>query len=359
MTKNLSVAIVGASGNAGGELCRLLLTHPRIEEIWPIARTSRPFDEVHPNLRGAGLEFVPWTLLEAVATDADVVFFCLPPGESMKLIPGLVDTGRVLVDLGPDFRFPSTHQYTATYGGEHEAEQVARSAVYGLTELNRSAISRSHLTANPGCYASIATLAIAPLMREKMVANEVIHVAAVNGTSGGTKVEHLAASNSLMSYSLKGHRHVPEIEAQGSSLLETNYKVSLSTAHGDFARGLHLQATVPLREQYRGLKRADFLDLFVSEYGDGLQGDFFIRINSVPGHADSISKDYEIFPRVKQVLGSNMCHIGLDVDERLGLLKLVAVADNLGKGAAGSAIQNMNLMCNLNETTGLAFYGTC
>lgn len=358
----LTAAVFGAAGFTGGETCRLLLGHPGVGRIVPTSRGTEAFERLHPNLAGSGLEFEDPETLAAAPGGLDVAFLCLPAGEAMELAPALLAAGVAVVDLGPDFRFATADAYRDAYGREHTARELLGEAVPGVSELHRERIRSARLVANPGCYVIAATLATAPLLRSEVArAAGPVHVAAVNGTSGAggsprREVMHAAAFGSMLPYNLEGHRHGPEMEDRLAEQAGDAVTVSLSTAHGDFARGIQLGATVAV-DPVAVPSREELLDLYLDFFGAGHEGEFFVQVNDLERRGGPTDKDYSIYPSVREVLGSNFCHLGLDVDADRGLVKLVATIDNLGKGAAGSALQNMNLMLGLDERDGLRHYG--
>ncbi len=232
-------------------------------------------------------------------------------------------------------------------------------ARYGVTELNRDEIAVARLVANPGCYANTAILALAPLLRAGLARPDVpIGIHAVNGTTGaGTTpkkaIMHAEVSGAMLSYSLEGHRHGPELEAFFATLTGTPVEVDLDTAHGNFARGIHLRADVHLTAEH---SRDELLERYTEAYGEGHKGEYFVLVNTVPKRGALNEKRYEIYPNLNNVVGSNFCHLGLDVGRGGSVARIVAVTDNLVKGAAGSAIQNMNVALGIDERTGLTAY---
>ncbi|MFD7164778.1 N-acetyl-gamma-glutamyl-phosphate reductase [Streptomyces violascens] len=363
-TTGIRAAVIGGTGYAGGEMCRLLLNHPAVTEIVPTSRGDEPFERIHPNLLGTGLEFTDAQTLTAQADGFDVVFLCTPSGEAMRLAPRLLAAGTRVVDLSADFRFPGQKAYESAYGKPHTAPQLLPEAVYGVTEFHRDRIASSRLIANPGCYVITALLGLDPLLRSDLAdPHAPLHIAAVNGTTGAgvkprTEILHAEVFGSMLPYSLQGHRHAPELEHHLATSASRPVTVDLSTAHGNFARGIYVQASVRIREERRGqVSRELLLDHYRERYGAGADGEFFVRVNDQDMAGGLTDKDYRRYPSLAGVTGSNFCHIGLDYDVRRGIAKVVAVTDNLGKGAAGSAVQNMNVMLGLDETTGLRGYG--
>ncbi|WP_049564764.1 N-acetyl-gamma-glutamyl-phosphate reductase [Streptomyces sp. SBT349] len=364
MSNGMRAAIIGGTGYTGGELCRLLLGHPAVAEVLPTSRGAESFERVHPNLLGSGLRFHDVDEVTAAAGDLDVAFLCTPSGEAMRRAPGLLAAGARVIDLSADFRFADPAAYELAYGRPHTAPDLLPEAVYGVTEFHRKLLPGARLVANPGCYVITALLALEPLLSAGLADPAApLHIAAVNGTTGAgvtprTEILHAEAFGAMLPYSLQGHRHAPELEERLSGFAGRPVTVDLSTAHGPFARGIHLQASVWIREELRaGLSRERLLTRYTDRYGAGADGEFFVRINTETRLGGLTDKDYRRYPNPTSVTGSNFCHIGVDYDARRGVAKVVSVTDNLVKGAAGSAVQNMNVMLGLDETAGLRGYG--
>lgn len=364
MNKSLNIGIVGASGNTGGELCRLLLGHANVQEIIAATRTEQSLRQIHPNLSGSGLRFCGHEALLQRAKEGgvDVVFLCSPAGEAMTMAQIFLDANARVIDLGPDFRFAEASQYELTYGKPHRFPNLLHEAVYGLTEWNRAAIRRARLVANPGCFAITCLLSLAPCFeQELLVRGKAIYVSAVNGTTGASvkavrETHHAFAANGILSYSMEGHRHGPEIEAQLKQRWAWNPTVILSTSHGPFPRGIQVVISGE-SSAGRKLSREKLVETYVQYYGKGSEGEHFVVINDLERQGAKNDKEYYLYPNVARLAGSNFCQIGLDYDKDTNHIKIVGAIDNLGKGAAGSAIQNMNVMFGLEETTGLQAYG--
>lgn len=364
MKNGIRVAVIGGTGYTGGEVCRLLLGHPQVTDIFPTSRGEYSFDRVHPNLLGSGLRFYDADEITDADGDLDVVFLCTPSGEAMSRVPGLLKSGARVIDLSADFRFTEADVYRAAYGIEHTAPHLLPESVYGVTEIYRNLLPEARLVANPGCYVITALLGLEPLLSAGFADTTApLHIAAVNGTTGAgvkprTEIMHAEVFGSMLPYSLQGHRHAPELEDRLSQLTDGLVTVDLSTAHGPFARGIYIQASIPIREELRGdVTRELLLARYVERYGEGSDGEFFVRVNAEPQLGGLTDKDYRRYPGVAGVLGSNFCHIGLDYDAQRGIAKVISVTDNLVKGAAGSAVQNMNVMLGYDETIGLSAYG--
>lgn len=352
---SLHAAVIGAGGHSGGELCRLLLGHPDVDRISPTSRGSADFERVHSNLAGSGLRFTSPDRLG----DVDVAFLCTPPGEALRCAAALLDRGARVIDLSPDFRFPDPDVYELVYGQPHTKRGLLATAACGIPELHRPAIAAARLIANPGCYVITAALALAPLLERGAVdLSDPLHLHSINGTSGAgsrprPELLHASVAGSMLPYSLDGHRHGPELEVRLGEVSGVEVAVSLTTAHGDFARGIHFQASIPL---VLDLNRDEMLEIYRERYGSGHDGEHFVLLNDHARTAAGIEKEYDIYPRLRDVVGSNFCRIGVDRDRRSMMARVVGVTDNLGKGAAGAALQNMNVMLGLDETSGLRSY---
>jgi N-acetyl-gamma-glutamyl-phosphate reductase common form len=248
--------------------------------------------------------------------------------------------------------------YRQVYGMEHTDPGLLAEARYRVTELNRGEIATARLVANPGCYANTAILALAPLLRAGLSLDVPIGIHAVNGTTGAGNtpkkaIMHAEVSGAMLSYSVEGQRHGPELEVFLATLAGRPVTIDFDTAHGNFSRGIHLRADVRLTAEH---SRDDLLALYTEAYGDGHDGEHFVLVNTLPKRGALNEKQYEIYPNLTHVVGSNFCHLGLDVGRGGSIARIVAVTDNLVKGAAGSAIQNMNVTLGIDERTGLTAY---
>ncbi|MEZ5077271.1 MAG: N-acetyl-gamma-glutamyl-phosphate reductase [Solirubrobacterales bacterium] len=361
--EGLAVGVVGASGYSGGELCRLLLGHPQVSVVYPSSRQAGVLEHIHPNLAGCGLELRSVEQLLDEVERLDVLFICAPAGEAMHLVPEVLEKGVRVIDLGADFRFADAGLYERTYGQAHACPELLAEAVHGITELNREQIREARLIANPGCYVISIVLAISPLIGAGLLEpGRTIHASAVNGSTGAGRtprgaVMHAEMFGSMLPYSMEGHRHGPEIEARlGDQGLVAD--VCLATAHGNFARGIYATASlVPPGARGDELSRESLTEVLVDFYGRGHEGEHFVIVKEQSAGGGLNEKSYELYPSVGSVTGSNFCHLGIDYDRRTGTVKAMSVIDNLGKGAAGSAVQNMNVMLGLAETAGIGQYG--
>jgi N-acetyl-gamma-glutamyl-phosphate reductase common form len=362
--KDIAVAVIGASGHAGGELCRLLLQHERVGRVVVSSRSTVPFELVHPNLAGSGYEFVAFDAVAAAAGSFDVVFFCTPAGQAMTQVGIFLDADCRVIDLSPDFRFPDPAAYKAVYGADHSSPELLGRAVYGATEIYRDQIRAARLIANPGCYALSCLLGLLPSIRAGVLdLSTDIHVSATNGTTGASSTpsrdtSHASVANGMLPYSLDGHRHEPELEHYLSLLAGDQVTLIMNTFHGPFPRGIQTVITSKPSDSYaKPLSRRALTDLYLEQYGVGTSGEYFVIVNSHERQGVRNDKEYHLYPNVARLAGSNFCHIGLDYDSGHSRVKIVSAIDNLGKGAAGSAIQNMNVMFEFRENTGLTVFG--
>ena len=336
----IRTAILGASGYTGAELVRLLARHPHFELVLLTAdrHAGKPLGAVFPHLGGLGLpdlcriEDTRWDTIEAV-------FCALPHGTTQDVIAGLPRHLKI-VDLSADFRLADVGAYAEWYGQAHRAPALQAEAVYGLTELKREAVRGARLVANPGCYCTTAQLPLVPLVAERLVDVGDIIVDAKSGVSGAGRGAQEATlfsevSEGIHAYGIAHHRHMPEIE-QG-----------LAEAAGE---PVTITFTPHLMPMNRGILATIYVRLANGAGADDLRGALTARYAGEP--FVRVLPDGGV-PATRHVRGSNHCLIGVFADRVPGRAIVVAVLDNLVKGASGQAIQNMNLMCAVAETAGL------
>ena len=337
----MKTAVIGASGYAGGELLRLLAIHPHFEVTVVSAHSNagEQVTAVHPQLQSyAGRQFV--TVDSIDFSQVELVFLALPHGESAALIAKIPEQVKI-VDLGADYRLEDPVQWQKYYGGKH-----AGAWVYGLPELatgQREAIKKESKVANPGCYATSIALGIAPAVGAIDVSD--IVVVAASGTTGAgrsAKINLIASEimGSLTSYKFGGvHQHTPEIEQALSAVAQTEAKISFTPILAPMPRGILSTITAKLTQP---LTTQQAHELYAKHYAD----EFFVDLLPLGQ-----------MPKTSAVTGSNKVQVQVAVDEHTNRLVVSVAIDNLGKGAAGQAIQNANLICGLSEVSGLALDG--
>ena len=341
--RSARVAVLGASGYTGGELLRLLAGHPDAEVVAVGAseRAGRAVGDVHPHLAALG-DLVLEELGPDVADRCDVAFLALPHGTSAAIAPDLLARGARVVDLAGDFRLPAD-EYPAWYGFEHPSPAWLDKAVYGLPELFRADIPGAQLVANPGCFPTAVALALAPAARGGMLGAPVI-VDAKTGVSGAgakptTTVHYAHTEGSVRPYRVGSHQHTPEIERALSAAGGGDVRVTFVPHLVPAVRGVLVTCYAPFTD---GATAGDVDRAIHEAYDD----EPFVRV-----------LDDGVMPDPKRVTGTNVCEIGVGMDARTGTAIVAAAVDNLVKGAAGQAIQNMNLLCGFDETTALPTLG--
>lgn len=343
----IRVSIVGATGYTGGELLRYLIRHPDITLAHLTSESSagKPIHAIHKFLKGHCSHVLEKFSPAVVAKDSDVVFLGLPHGAAAKTAAALVGKGTRVIDLSADFRLEKSAVYAKWYGA-HPVPTLLKQAVYGLPERYRERIRDAKLVANPGCYATTSILAGLPLANAGLLGKGAIIVDAKSGVSGaGRKLEstylYAEANESMMAYGLKGHRHHPEIFQEWSKAARGAKRKAPAN---DFIFVPHL---APMSRGILATLYAPLAKKMTAEALREVYVSYYMREPFV-----SILGAYES-PEVKAVQYTNNCQIGVAVDSTGRHAIIMAVLDNLVKGASGQAIQNMNLMFGFKETTGL------
>ena len=337
-----NVAVAGASGYTGAELLRLLVHHPAVQVVAATSETytGKPVTAALPGLAGfVDLSFEPLDP-KGLASVAEIVFLALPHTASAAPAATLLEAGCRVIDLSADFRLKDPGIYEEWYQATHPVPHLLQEGVYGLPELYREAIRQARLVAVPGCYPTGALLGLQPLVRAGRIALDSIIVSAASGISGAGRKLDLAlhfseANENFKAYAVTSHRHTPEIEQELSRLAGRAVVVSFTPHLVPMTRGI-------LSTIYANLTSPTAVETLHEIFHQAYKGDPFLRILP-PG----------TFPETKQVWGSNYCDIGIAVDSRTGRAIVITALDNLVKGAAGQAIQAMNLMTGLEETLGL------
>ncbi len=337
----VKISIAGASGYTGLELIRLLAAHPSAELMVLTSETfqGRNVAEVFPSLRGiVDLKLRP--LDDDVAKDCDVLFLALPHTAAMSKLPDYFRRDCKIIDLSADYRLKDPAAYAEWYAVTHTHPELLAQAVYGLPELHRDAIRSARFIANPGCYPTSVILALAPLFKTDWADLNSIIADSKSGVSGAGRKPSLAThygevNEGVRPYHLASHRHTPEMEQELSALAGEPVRVTFSPHLIPMTRGM-------LSTVYINLNEAITAEKLVAHYRNFYKDESFIRVLNPGEFADS-----------HHVLSSNFCDIGLTVDSRSQRLIITSALDNLIKGAAGQAIQNMNIMLGINEKTGL------
>lgn len=337
----LKVAVVGASGYTGVELLRLLVGHPEIDICCVTSRQheGQPISQAFPSLTGF-CDLVCESLdVAAIAERADLVFTALPHKSAMEVIPDFLSAGCKVVDLSADYRLTDQAVYEQWYQ-EHSSPELLQEAVYGLPELFRSEIGDARLVANPGCYPTSVALGLAPLLKNDLIDPTTLIVDSKSGASGAGRSAkqgslYCEVNEGFKAYGVASHRHTPEIEQTLSRLAGAAVQVNFTPHLLPINRGILSTMYASLRTSQ---STTELIELYRQTYAD----ESFVRV--MPGGG---------LPDVAFVRGTNFCDIGLVSDERTGRVIVVSAIDNLVKGAAGQAVQNMNLLCGFNETLGL------
>lgn len=338
----IRTGIVGASGYTGAELARLLFGHPQVELVVATSRqyAGQPLAKVFPHLQGRVDLVCEMPDMDRLVEKADLFFTAVPHKTAMEIVPSLLDAGKKVVDLSADFRIRETAVYEAWYQ-QHSASHLLDQAVYGLPELYRDKIAESRLVANPGCYPTSIILGLAPLLQNGLILPESVIIDSKSGASGAgrsalTGSLFCEVNDGFKAYKVgRAHRHTPEIEQELSLLAKKQVNVTFTPHLLPLSRGILSTIYASLRP---GVKTETLLELYQGHYAN----EPFIRVLE-PG----------CFPTTQHVRGSNFCDIGLAVDEKTGRVILMSAIDNIVKGASGQAIQNMNILCGLQEDAGL------
>ncbi len=364
--KKINTAIIGASGYTGSEICRILLEHKHINKIIPISREIKNFNQTHPNLVASRLKYSTLKNFLRNSKDVHCVFLCTKSSDSFNLAKKLLKNDIKIIDLSSAFRFESLSRFKKAYGQNKKKSTILKKKkiAYGLSEFNRKKIINADLIANPGCYAMTAVLSLIPILNKSIVdPNQKININAINGTTGAgnnpkKEVSHANATEDMLAYNADGHRHAPEIEEKLQIYSKKNFLIDLNTSHGNFRRGIHMRISLDVKKKFiKKLNREKLIKIYKEFYKNDNIDFQFVQILDIKKKLKKNEKEYSLYPSIKNVIGTNNCLIGLDYDRSLGVIKIISTSDNLIKGAAGSAVQNMNLLFGLNENTALTKYG--
>jgi N-acetyl-gamma-glutamyl-phosphate reductase len=339
----MRIAVIGATGYTGLETVRLLAQHPEMELTYVTSdsQAGAELTEVYPHLRGIVTQTLSPVDAEAIADVADVAMVALPSGISTKLVPGLLEAGLRVIDLAGDHRLPSD-VYQQWYGKQPPSDHILQEAVYGLPEFYAEQIEQARLIANPGCYPTATLLSLLPLMKWESIDPSTIVVDAKSGVTGAGKGLSLGShfvevNENFKAYKVGQHQHIPEVE---QILTRENRNgepvvISFTTHLVPMNRGIMVTCYAKLTGAYT---TEELVEKYAAFYRDAP----FVRVHGVGS-----------MPQTRDVTASNFCDIGLRVDPRTQRVTVIGVIDNLVKGAAGQAVQNLNLFAGLPQTTGL------
>jgi len=337
------VGLVGGTGYTGVELLRILAQHPEVEVSVVTSRSEAgmPVSEMFPNLRG--FVDIPFTEPDAGTLSAcDLVFFATPNGTAMKMVPELLQAGARVVDLAADFRLKDPAEWEQWYGMPHACPDLLQEAVYGLPELNRERVKSARLVANPGCYPTAVSLGFLPLIEQRLIDTDTLVADTKSGTSGAGRKANVGTlmgecGESFKAYTVPGHRHLPEIRQTIGTVLGERPGLTFVPHLVPMIRGIN--ATLYGRLQKDG---GDLQAIYEDYYRD----EYFVDVMPAGSH-----------PETRSVRGVNFCRIAVHRPQDGDTVVVLSVIDNLVKGAAGQAVQNMNLMLGLDESLGLQSVG--
>ncbi len=337
----IKAGIINVTGYIGAELARLLYQHPQVELGTVTGRSAagQKLGDVLPFLNDIDL-----SIKSELDSNIDIAFSAMPHKSSVDVVPPLLEQNIKVIDVSADFRLKDTREYPKWYEFTHPSPELLKEAVYGLPELHREEIASARLIANPGCYSTAAILALAPVVKEGLVYPDII-IDSKSGVSGAGRALSLTThyseiNENTYAYSFEGHRHLPEIE-QELAMLNSELALAITFLPHlvPMTRGILSSCYARLRDDKLAINakaREELNQLYHEFYKDAP----FIRVTSKP-------------PQTKHAWGNNLCFIYPTVDLKTGRLIVISCLDNLIKGGAGQAVQNMNLMFNLPETTGL------
>lgn len=338
----IKAGIMGSTGYAGGELARLLLQREDVEIRWYGSKSyvNQNYADVYQNMFQIVDDVCMDDNMKALAKEVDVIFTATPQGFCASLMEEEILSQTKVIDLSADYRIKDVSTYEAWYKIEHQTPQYIKEAVYGLPEINREDIKKARLVANPGCYPTCSTLSIYPLVKEGMIDPNTIIIDAKSGTSGagrGAKVDNLycEVNENIKAYGVGVHRHTPEIEEQLSYAAGKPVTISFTPHLVPMNRGILITAYASLLKKYSYEEIKAAYDKYYSQ-------EYFVRV---------LEKD--VVPQTKWVEGSNFVDVNFKIDPRTNRVVMMGAMDNLVKGAAGQAVQNMNLLFGLPEQKGL------
>lgn len=341
----INVSIIGGTGYVAAELIRILLKHPyvNIKYVMSSSNANTDISETYKHFKKK-INLSYTELNYDLLKDSDVIFCCLPHGISQDIVYNLHHMNKLVIDLSADYRYKDINIYNEWYGS-HKYPDLFKEAVYGLPELYRNQIKKSKIIGNPGCYTTCSILSLAPLLKNKMIEKNNIIIDAKSGVSGAGRKSDFNFSfcetdENFKAYSIASHRHTSEIEQEYSILYGNDIKITFTPHLLPIKRGILCTIYANL------VNKSIAIDAIREIYLTFYENEYFVRIYN-KGE----------FPEIKYVTGSNFIDIGFAIDKRTNRIIIVSAIDNLIKGAAGQAVQNMNILLNLDEKTGLDFTG--
>ena len=345
----IKAGIIGATGYAGGELVRLLYSHRDVEIGWLYSKSyeGKRYSSIYKNMKNLIYQDLKGGDVSALADKVDVIFTATPQGYLSGILTEEILSKCKVIDLSADYRIKDVKTYEAWYGIKHKTPQFIPEAVYGLCEINRSAIRKARLVANPGCYPTCSFLSIYPAVKYGFIDPQTIIIDAKSGTSGagrGAKTANLycEVNENIKAYGLVNHRHTPEIEEQLSYIAGEPVTLQFSPHLVPMNRGILVTAYASLKKKADGTYPT--AEEIHAAYADTYRRETFVR---------KLSEG--TYPETRFVEASNFVDVNIMVDARTHRLLMLGAMDNLVKGAAGQAVQNMNLMFGFEETEGLLF----
>lgn len=338
----IKAAIIGATGYVGQELFRILYSHPNVEvtKVTSVSYTGKKYSDVYKNFNGITELECSECDIEKIAEECDVIFIALPHGIASKTVTKSVLDKCKVIDIGADFRIKDKNIYEKWYGVEHFGEEVLKEAVYGLCEIHGEEVKKARLVANPGCYTTCSILSLYPLVKEGLIDTDTIVIDAKSGVTGAGRKPDLGTSycecnESIKAYKVVSHRHTPEIEQELSIAAGKDINLIFTPHLTPMNRGILATCYAKLSGEtdYKKLEKA---------YDKYYSNKKYIRLLKAGN-----------FPETNKVKGSEYVDIGFAIDERTNSVIVIGAIDNLVKGAAGQAVQNMNLMFGFDESTSL------
>jgi len=350
MKEKINIGIIGGSGYTGLELVKILKNHKYSNISFLTSRTykNKSVDEVFPSMQDHDENSLVFkeTALKTDYENIDLLYLCLPPHSSMEHIKNNISNKSLkIIDIGSDFRINDPDSYKIWYGKDHIVPELLKDFVYGLPEISRDLIKKSSYVANPGCYPTSVLLGLAPLLKSGQKLNN-ISIDSKSGVSGaGRKLAEAylfgSLDNNFYAYSPQNHRHIGEMEQEIRKISGFDYKIDFTPHLLPVNRGIFSSIYCKITED----QPEDLKESIVRDYNDFYKKSIFVKILT------------EGIPQLKDVVGTNRCLVGISYDERTSTLKVFSAIDNLLKGAAGQAVQNMNLMFGLEESEGLVSDG--